>query len=236
MANATRPAATPGGGPAGYGSGGVARSSSARWHPGWIWGVSAAVVLAGGVTLHAARAEIGSSLDRWVPKPERRADLPQPGARAALPAPEPAVERSIEPEWTFVDVEAAVRPLPQRAEFLIAEGRAEMSEFADLDSADETRALVTRNRWRRWGPIWHNRVARVRGPLPPAAACDAHAALEPTCRAVRDSLVLLDRVTAAESAGEAKEFLDAAAAILEDLRRSQAEAEAEVNPPEPGAP
>lgn len=190
-------------------------------------------MLAGGVTLLAARGAIGASLDRWLPKLERdleEAPVEQP---AALPTADPSAEQPSEPQWRFVDVEAAVLPLPERTDALIDEGRAEVSQFTGLGSADETRALVAANRWRLWGPVWHNRVERIRGPMPPAEACDIHAALEPTCRAVRDSLALLDRVPAAGTTDEARELLDAAAEILEQLRESQAEP---VIPPEPTVP
>ncbi len=202
----------------------AASSSATELHPSWVWGLTAMVVLAGGVTLHAARTAIGASLDRWLPRLERTVAEELPAeAPAALPVPDPGGGEESEPEWAFVDVDAAVRPLPERTGALIAEGRDEISQFTDLDSADETRALVAGNRWRLWGPVWHNRVERIRGPMPPAEACDVHAALEPTCRAVRDSLTLLDQVPAAGSAGEARELLDGAAAILEQLRESQAE-------------
>ncbi len=193
-------------------------------HPGWAWGLTALVVLGAGVTLHAARAAIGASLDRWLPRLERAAQAPVE-VPAELPVPDPGAEEVIEPEWTFVDIEAGIRPLPAQADALIAEGRDELSAFTDLGAADETRALVAANRWRMWGQVWHNRVERIRGPMPPAEACDVHAALEPTCRAVRDSLALIDRVPAATRAGEARELLDAAAAILDQLRESQAETE-----------
>ncbi len=215
--------------PAGSGLRLAASSSSSEVHPGWAWGLTAMVVLAGGVTLHAARTAIGATLDHWLPRLERPAEASLE-APAALPVPEPEAEQAIEPEWTYVDIEAALRPLPERTEALIAEGRDEMSAFTDLDSSDQTRALVIRNRWRLWGRVWHNRVGHVRRPMPPAEVCDVHAALEPTCRAVRDSLALLDRVPAAGSAGEATELLDGATAILEELRQSQAEPEVASEP------
>lgn len=200
----------------------AASSSSAELHPGWAWGLTALLVLAGGVTLHAARSAIGKTLDRWLPRLERAAEAPVE-ATPAIPVPDPGGPLATEPAWTYVDVEASVLPLPERIETLIAEGRDEMSQFKDLDSTHETRALVIGNRWRLWGRVWNNRVDHVRRPMPPAEACDVHAALEPTCRAVRDSLALLYRVPAAGSASEARELLRAAAAILEQLRESQAE-------------
>ena len=209
----------------------AASSSSVELHPGWAWGLTVIVVLAGGVTLHAARTAVGATLDRLVPKREQAAAEVPAEESAALPVPAPAVKPAVEPEWTFVDIEAAVRPLPERTQALISEGRHKMSGFAGLTSTDETRVLLIRNRWRSWGRIWHNRVDHVRRPMPPAEACDIHAALEPTCRAVRDSLELLDQVPAAGSTDEARELLDGAAAILEELRTSQAEAE-EDSPPE----
>lgn len=185
--------------------------------------LTAVAVLAAGVTLYAARAAIGAALDRWLPRLERPAvdDLPSESAPAV---PERGVGEAIEPAWTYVDVEAAIRPLPGRIEALIAEGRGETSELVALDPGDGERELLIRNRWRLWARVWRNRVDHVSRPVPPADACDVHAALAPTCRAVRESLALLSRVPAAGGAAEARELLDGAAAILERFRRSQAEA------------
>lgn len=201
----------------------VAGSSSAELRLSWAWALTAIVIVAGGVTLYAARAPIGSAFDRWLPRLERPVEsalLQEPPPPEPAPVAEPAVT---EPEWTYVDIEAALRPLPEQTETLIAEGRGEMSQFSDLDSTDETRALVTQNRWRLWGRVWQNRVNHLRGPMPPAEVCDIHAALEPTCRAIRDSLSLLDRVPSVDSVGEAKELFDGAASVLEAFRESQAE-------------
>ncbi len=213
-------------GAAGRPFGGVAVSSASELHPGWAWGSTLAVVLAGGLTLYAARTALGSALDRWLPMWQ-----PPPEAAASeLPAapPEPVGDAEpIEPEWTFVDIEAAVRPLPESTESLIAEGRSELPEFRGMASADQTRALLIRNRWRLWGRIWHNRVAQIRRPMPPAEACDVHAALEPTCRAVRECLTILDRIPAAGSVEEAGELLEQASAVLEELRRGAATAAAD---------
>ncbi len=215
----------------------AASSSSAELHPGWAWGLTVMVVLAGGVTLHTARAAIGATLDRWLPRLERSAEDVPPEVPVALAVPAPGAQPPTEPEWTYVDIEAAIRPLPEAVDVLIAEGRDEMSQFTDLDSADKDRALLIRNRWRLWGRVWHNRVDHVRRPMPPADACDVHAALEPTCRAVRESLALLDLVPDAGSASAARELLDGAATMLEELRQSQAEPEeATIPAPEPGVP
>ncbi len=199
-------------------------ASRAELPPGLAWVLTAIVILAGGVTLYTARASIGAGLDRWLPRQEQPAEATS-AEEPEQPAPPPAVESVTEPQWTYVDIEAALRPLPARTEALIAEGRDELSQFSGLDSADETRALVIRNRWRLWGRVWHNRVEHLRGPMPPAEACDIHAALEPTCRAIRDSLELLDQVPAADSVTEARELFDGATAIFEALYESQAEPE-----------
>ncbi len=60
--------------------------------------------------------------------------------------------------------------------------------------------------------------------MPPAGDCEVHAALEPTCRAVRESLAILDRIPAAASAEEARKLLDQASGVLEELRRPPEEA------------
>ncbi len=193
-------------------------------HPGLVWGLTALVILAGGATLYTARASIGAALDRWLPRQEQPVETALP-EEPTLPATTPVAEPTAEPEWTYVDIEAALQSLPEKTETLIAEGRDELSQFTDLDSTDETRALVIRNRWRLWGRVWHNRVEHLRGPMPPAEACDIHAALEPTCRAIRDSLALLDQVPAANSVTEARDLFDGAAAIFEALYESQAEPE-----------
>lgn len=181
------------------------------------------IVLAGGVTLHAARAAVGVTLDRWVPRIEQAVPDVPPEPLTAVSVPEPSIEGVVEPEWTYVDIEAAIRPLPENTEALISEGRDELSQFTDLNSADEARALLIRNRWRLWGRIWHNRVDHARGPIPPAEVCNIHAALEPTCRALRESLSMLAKVPSVNRVSEARELLDGATAILEQLRQAQAE-------------
>ncbi len=206
----------------------AATSSKPELHPGWAWGLTAMVVLVGGVTLYAAKAAIGAALDRWLPRLERSAADVPPEVSAALPVPEVDVQPAIEPEWTYVDIEAALRPLPEQTDALIAEGRDEVPQFKGLDSTDEARVLLIRNRWQLWARVWLNRVEHVRRPMPPPEVCEVHAALEPTCRAVRESLALLDRVPAVSNVSEARKLLDAAAAILEQLRQSQLEAEEDV--------
>ncbi len=201
-------------------SGIAVKSSRAELHPGWAWGLTLVVVLAGGVTLHAARSVLGSALDRWVPERQRPAaaasseEMPR-----VAPEPERAAGEPAEPEWTFVDIEAAIQPLPASTGTLIEEGRSELPQFQGMAAAEETRALVIRNRWGLWGRVWRNRVDQLRRPLPPATACDVHAALEPTCRALRESLGLLDRIPAAGSVEDAGALLDQAAAVLEELNR-----------------
>ncbi len=184
------------------------------------WLLTAGIVLVGGATLYASRGAIGGTLDRWLPKLEP-APPETPPETPVVPTPGSGIELPAEPEWTYVDVEAAVLPLPEQTEILIAEGRAELPEFSELESSDEGRSLAIRNRWRLWGRIWHNRVAQIRRPMPPAEVCDVHAALEPTCRALSESLTLLDRVPVAGNVEQATELLDEAAAILEELRLSR---------------
>ena len=198
---------------------------SSDLHPGWVWALSCGAILGGALTLYTARSAIGPALDRWLPKIERPAEVVAPAQPEAAAVPESEPEEPVEPEWTYVDVEAAIQPLPESAESLISTGRGEMSQFADLGTDEETRALVIANRWRLWGRVWRNRVEQVRRPLPPAEACDLHAALEPTCRAIRQSLELLDHVPAAGNVREAEALLDEAAALLDELRRQQEEAE-----------
>ena len=199
---------------------------SSDLHPGWVWALSAGAILGGALTLYTARSAIGPALDRWVPKIERPAEVVAPAQPEAAAVPESEPEEPAGPEWTYFDVEAAIQPLPESAESLTSAGRGEMSQFADLGTDDEIRALVIGNRWRLWGRVWRNRVEQIRRPLPPAEACDLHAALEATCRAVRQSLELLDRVPAAGNTREAEALFDEAAGLLEALRQQPEEAEA----------
>ena len=209
----------------------AASSSRPELHPGWAWGLTVVVVLMGGVALYSARDAIGATLDRWLPRLERPAEDMPPEVPAELPVQELDVQPAIEPEWTYVDIEAALRPLPDQTDALIAEGREELPQFADLNSSNEVRALLIRNRWQLWGRVWHNRVKHVRVAMPPSEVCEVHAALEPTCQAVSESLVLLDRVPVVGTIREARKLFDGAAAILEQLRQSQEEPEEEVSPP-----
>ncbi len=197
---------------------------SSDLHLGWVWTLSVTAILAGALTLYTARSAIGPVLDLWLPVTERPPEVVPSAEPQALIEPEKSLEEPVEPEWSYVDVEDAVRPLPESTSALIAAGRDEMSQFAGLGSTDETRALLIGNRWRMWGRVWHNRVEHIRRPMPPPEACDVHAALEPTCRAIRESHALLDRVPAAESVREAEGLLTEASKVLDDLRRQQEEA------------
>ena len=194
----------------------VSSSDSRRW----AWGWALAVVLAAGGTLYAARAAVAPALDRWLPRPPRASPETAAPAVAPTPEPEPAVEEPGEPEWTYVDIEAALVSLPEDTEVLIAEGRDELSQsqFSGPGANDETRALVVQNRWSMWGRIWQNRIDQVRRRLPPIEQCEPHAALEPTCRALVESLTILERVPATGRRKEAKELFDQASTILIKLR------------------
>ncbi len=199
--------------------GGVAISSvRADLHPGWVWGLTLTVILVGGLTLYAARSAMGAALDRWLPERQEPPEETSVEAPLVVPEPERDAPRPTEPEWAFVDIEVAIRPLPGSAESLIAEGRRELPQFAGLASSNETRALLIRNRWRMWGRIWSNRVEQIRRPMPPPGACAVHAALQPTCRALGDCLDILDRIPVAASIEDARALLDRAAGVLDELR------------------
>ncbi len=201
---------------------GAAASSAAggELHPGWAWGLTLAAILAGGLALYAARSAMGSALDRWLPERQRPEEEAPYEVLAALPEPEGDTVEPAELEWSFVDIEANLRPLPDSTASLIAEGRRELPQFTGLDSTDETRALLIRNRWRMWGRIWSNRVEQIRRPMPPPEACDVHAALEPTCRSIRESLAILDRIPGATNIEDARELLEQASEVLAELRLS----------------
>ena len=197
------------------------------------WGLTLGAVLVAGLVLYAARAQVASALDRWIPLPER----PEPAPVEVVeppPDPEPPAEEPSEPPWNLAEIEASLGPLAAEVESLIAEGREEVSQFKGLGASDETRALLARNRWTMWGRIWRNRVEHVRRRLPPIEDCEVHAGTEPTCRALLESLAFLERVPAMDRRDEAAEVLDQAAAVLTELRAAQEEAEE--GPTEPESP
>lgn len=200
---------------------GAASSPSADGSVVWAWVVTAALIVAGGGTLYAARSAVGTAFDRWLPAPGGAREAPEEDLAETAPTPPPVAEDS-GPEWTYADVEAAIAPLPEATLGLIEAGRGELSDFAGLSSSDETRALLIRNRWRLWGRIWHNRVTQIRGALPPLEGCLIHAALAPTCQALSDSLEQLDAVPSAERTDDAEVRFDEAFQILDLL----------LNPPE----
>lgn len=216
----------PAGGGESPGAGGAARApqlrvaaSSSGPEPSviWAWVATAALVLVAGGTLYAARAPVGAALDRWLPALGGAPDESEEAPPEPLPETAPPAEEETGPRWTYVDVEAALAPLPENTLTLIAEGRGELGQFTGLTSKDETRALLIRNRWRLWGRIWHNRVAQIRKALPPLPECLIHAALEPTCRALDDSLTHLDRVPSADSVEAAEAHFAAAFQVVDEL-------------------
>jgi len=228
-----QPSQTPRTPPPGPGSGAfhLAATRTAALPTPWAWGLTAALVVVAGVVLFLARGSLLPALDRWLPAPSREAPAPEPEVVAVAPE-EPEVEEDPGPVWTFTTVEEALEGLPERTEALIAEGREELPEFADLDSDDDSRALLIRNRWQPWGRIWLNRVGVLRRQLPPLEECRVHAAHEPTCDALAESFALLQEIPAAANVEAAEELLDRAAAVLEAhrLRLEGAEEEAEEAP------
>ncbi len=178
------------------------------------WGLTAAGVIAAGLLLWAARGSIAPALDRWLPTAE--AATPEPVPTLASPPAEP--EPPAEPTWTFADLEAALKPLPGMTEQLIAEGRSELPEFVDLESADPVRGRQIQNRWQSWGRIWRNRIGVIRRQMPPVEACRDHAAVAPTCDALGRSLGFLVQVPASGRIEDARKLLDRASAVLAELR------------------
>lgn len=181
----------------------------------WLWVATAALILLSGLTLYAARSAVGPWLDGWLPDLAPAAPESVPEVVAVEEASEPEVAPPEEPRWTFDEIEQALLPLPEATETLIAEGRDELSQFAGLDSRDETQVLLTRNRWTLWGRIWHNRVTQIRRQMPPLADCEAHTDLEEACRAMAASIVSLDAVPRAETLDQAREHFSEAGRVLD---------------------
>ncbi len=196
-------------------------SSTAETARRWIWMVTVILILGAGWVLYVLRASIAPALDDWLPSLQRAS--PPPVIETLEVQQEPAVvEEPAEPVWTYVEIETAIAPLPEAVDALITAGLKELPEFSGLDSSDETRVLLVRNRWGLWGRIWLNRVDQLESQMPPIQDCEIHAALEPTCRALVASLAALIQVPAADRLEAAKESFAEAAGILEALR----------NPPE----
>ena len=192
-------------------------SSSSENALRWAWVGTVALVLAGGGILYAARSAVSSTLDRWLPALGSSAPVSAPEALPVVALPPPLSEEPTGPLWTLAEIEAAITPLPDDTLALIAEGRAELSQFSGLDSADETQALLTRNRWRLWGRIWHNRVSQLRLRMPPLPECDMHLEVDDICQALAGGFVALDRVPTAGNLAEARDSLAEARWWLEAL-------------------
>ncbi|MEM7581846.1 MAG: hypothetical protein AAF560_00580 [Acidobacteriota bacterium] len=191
------------------------------------WTLTLVLILGAGGLLYGLRSWVAPALDRWLPSLE----APQPVPVSDLPPPpvqdEPVAVEPEDPPWTYVDIESALMPLPAQTEDLIAAGLSELGELQGLDSSDETRALLARNRWRLWGRIWRNRVEKVRSQMPPLEDCAIHAALDPTCRAMAESLAVLGRVPDAQRLDDARQRFGEASQILEQLTEPEAEPETE---------
>jgi len=173
----------------------------------WAWFGTAALILLGGVILYAARSAVSSNLDRWLPPFGESTPVPSPEVAHAVPLPLLEVEMPTGPVWTLAEVESAMDPLPGDTLALVAEGGGELSQFSGLDSADETKVLLARNRWRLWGRIWNNRISQVRRKMPPLPECEIHAELRETCQALAKSFVALDQVPEAKHLEDARNHL-----------------------------
>ena len=189
-------------------------SSGSNPAPWWVWVATLGSIVVGGLTLHAARWSIAPTLDRWLPALESAPEEAAPEVTEIVEEPQLEPEEPAGPEWTPGEIEAAIVPLPETTRVLISEGRDELSQFTGLDSSDETRALPARNRWRLWGRIWRNRVDQIRGQLPPQEGCEPHPELQPTCRALGESLAILERVPASSGLDQARAAFSEAAWVL----------------------
>ena len=118
------------------------------------------------------------------------AGTPGAGAGTSTEAPtEPKV-----PSWSLLQVSEAIQTAADQSTRLIAEGRSEIPEFKALSSSDTVRADRARRQWQAWTRIWRNRVAVVAKILPPTGDCAVHAAMEPACAALRETVEQLDAV------------------------------------------
>lgn len=152
------------------------------------WVLTAAGILAAGLILYLARGALAPAIERWLPEPKEE----PPVVEELVPTPPIPVDEPTAPEWTFGDIEAAVTPLSELVAGLIAEGRDELPEFADLDSNDPVRVARMRNRWQPWGVIWRNRLGVLQRRMPPEEECRRHAALEPICDVLLRSFAALE--------------------------------------------
>ncbi|MEM6796223.1 MAG: hypothetical protein AAF725_19780 [Acidobacteriota bacterium] len=191
---------------------------------GW-WGLTAALVLAGGLLFWLAREPLGDSLaaltpplaDDGVRAAAGDGGVADPGAfpNAGQPeTPGSAADPALitrEPEaatWTLVDVSQAVKVAGENCEALVQEGLSELPEFQDFAAGSEgPRVQRERERFNAWGQIWLNRVALIGNGLPPEEACAVHAAMEPACRSLRGVLWTLESVAGADDFKTAEERL-----------------------------
>ncbi|MEM7351107.1 MAG: hypothetical protein AAF657_09895 [Acidobacteriota bacterium] len=191
-------------------------SSGSDRAPWWAWAATLGGIVGAGLALYAVRSSLAPTLDRWLPSMRQPvAEIEPPTEPEPVTAPEPAAEEPTGPEWTFADVEAALEPLPESAQVLIAEGREELQQFKGLDSTNESVSLPARNRWRLWGRIWRNRVEQIRTHLPPLDTCGSFAELQPTCEALNASLETLSQLPTVRGLEDARAQFAAAEWVLD---------------------
>ncbi len=187
------------------------------------WGVTAAVILAGGLALYLARPALAPRLAALPDLASRPApEEPPPVAEAPVEAAEPEEEEPSGPQLTYEQIEEMLAPLPARVLELIAEGREELLDFSGISSSDEAVAGRSRRFFRNWARTWNNRIAALEKNTPPREECEIHAALEPTCDMLAEAYAVLRTLPAVTEIEQGTEILDQGQQIVEDF----------LNPPE----
>lgn len=184
------------------------------------------MVFLAGLLLWAVQGSLASSLDRWLTLPSWQSTTPD-----IVIEPRPVVEVEAEepedtgPVWTFETIEEALLPLPIQVQELSRAGGQEQESFADLARRKAPEALQ-RSRWENWRLVWGNRTLVLRQAMPPLDSCRPHAALEPTCLVVDETLSMLEEIAHLEDSTTALAYFERADQVLETWRLAKEAEEA----------
>lgn len=197
------------------------------------WGMSAALVLAGGSAFYLVRGALASDLDGLLGGAEPEPSPPVEAPVAVVPPPPPPPPEK--PPLTYAEVEEMLAPLPEETLALIGEGQEELPEYEGLDSTEPQVAQRILFRWQAWGTTWRNRTGALKKRLPDTVDCERYVEMAPTCALLVRVMSHLDRVPEAATLEEAGEILEEARLELDTFLHPTEEEEAGEEEGEEGA-
>jgi len=175
----------------------------------WPWrALSALLVLAVGGALFAARGALapwfGLRPSGVVVGVEVAVAEQLPTAVVSPPPPLPSLEQ----------LEQLLLAVPPQLLALIEDGRGELPSFAGLTGQESVRQRQMWNRFRAWGPIWHNRLAVIEQQMPKVEAWQPYVALQPAQRTLEGAFKILGEVPDVGSVAAAEDLLTLAEEAL----------------------